>query len=495
MKNYCFVILIGLLLSACGAANKAYQPNQKYGKEALISDYNIARKILSSKHPSLYWYTSKDSMDYYFEAQANQITDSMTAQQFIWQVMAPLINKIHCGHTSISMGKSYQKWRRLHKPSSFPFHLKVWNDSMVVMGTVYNKDTLLKKGTLIKSINDLQSTAIIQTMLNHLPEDGYAHNVNYIRISSNFPTLHTNIFGLSKNYRIQYIDSLGKLSDTVIAAFVDSKPQGGKVKKTVKAKQKRFPKNWAYRSLEIDSTHQKAFMRLNNFSNGSLRRFFKKSFKSLKQNQVKNLVIDLRYNGGGFVNKSILFTKYLSQKPFKVADSVYATARTLAPYTNYFKGGNWNNIKLYFLGRKKSDAKYHLQRYERKNYKPKTKFRFDGSIYILINGPSFSATTLMLNAIKGQSNIVLVGEETGGGWYGNSGILLPEFVLPNTQTRLRMPLFRLVQFQHNEANKGKGVPPDILVPTSYDALIKGYDMKIKMVDALIDSAIHQSLIK
>jgi C-terminal processing protease CtpA/Prc len=167
----------------------------------------------------------------------------------------------------------------------------------------------------------------------------------------------------------------------------------------------------------------------------------------------------------------------------------------LAPYTNYFKGGNWNNIKLYFLGRKKSDAKYHLQRYESKNYKPKTKYRFDGNIYILINGPSFSATTLMLNAIKGQSNIVLVGEETGGGWYGNSGILLPEFVLPNTQTRLRMPLFRLVQFQHNEAHKGKGVPPDILVPTSYDALIKGYDMKIKMVDALIDSATRQSSIK
>ena len=486
MKNFVFLLLIVLLLCSCSAVHQAHQPNQKFGKAALMKDYNIAREILTTKHPSLYWYTSKDSIDYYFDTQAQLLKDSMTAQQFVWQIMAPVVNKIHCGHTSIGMSKSYEKWKRFHKPSAFPFHLKVWNDSMVVMNTVYEKDTLLKKGTLIKSINGIESSAIIKKMLSHLPEDGYAHNVNFIRISSNFPLLHTYVFGLSDNYHIQYVDSLANVKDTIIAAFVESKKTRKNEIKLANIKQQRKPKNWTSRSLEIDSSHQKALLRLNNFTAVGLRRFFKKSFKTLHSKQVPNLIIDLRYNGGGFVSKSTLFTKYISKKPFKVADSVYATVSSLAPYTSYFKEGRWNNIKLRILGRRQSDSTFHLERYERKMYKPKKHLRFDGNIYILINGPSFSATTLFLNAIKGQSNVVLVGEETGGGWYGNNGILLPEIILPNTQTRLRMPLFRLVQFNHLESHKGKGIPPDIFVPTHYDALINGYDMKLKVVDSLIN---------
>ncbi len=95
-------------------------------------------------------------------------------------------------------------------------------------------------------------------------------------------------------------------------------------------------------------------------------------------------------------------------------------------------------------------------------------------------GLVFLATALLCNALKGQKDILLVGEETGGGWHGNSGIMIPDIKLPHTKTTVRLPLYRVVQYNH-VLKTGTGVPPDWYIGTSYDALKKGYDFKMKEV--------------
>jgi hypothetical protein len=80
MRQYFFYLLVPLLVSC--AASRNYNPNKKYSKQQLQQDYTLLREILESKHPSLYWYTSKDSMDFYFDAGYNSIRDSMTELQF-----------------------------------------------------------------------------------------------------------------------------------------------------------------------------------------------------------------------------------------------------------------------------------------------------------------------------------------------------------------------------------------------------------------------------
>jgi C-terminal processing protease CtpA/Prc len=152
----------------------------------------------------------------------------------------------------------------------------------------------------------------------------------------------------------------------------------------------------------------------------------------------------------------------------------------VAPYGKYIKGGFLNSIEMMFITKKKKDGKYHIGHLERKVYRPKTKNHFDGKVYVLINGPSFSATSLMCNTLKGQKDILMVGEETGGGWHGNNGIMIPDIKLPHTKATVRLPLFRVVQFNH-VPKTGTGILPDWYIGTSYDALIKGYDYKMREV--------------
>ena len=105
-------------------------------------------------------------------------------------------------------------------------------------------------------------------------------------------------------------------------------------------------------------------------------------------------------------------------------------------------------------------------------------------MYVLISGSTFSASALFSNAVKGQPGIVLVGEDTGGGWYGNNGILIPDIVLPNTHIKVRLPLFRLVQYNH-VVKDGSGIKPDIFIGTNYAALLKGIDYKMQVVMEMI----------
>jgi len=85
--------------------------------------------------------------------------------------------------------------------------------------------------------------------------------------------------------------------------------------------------------------------------------------------------------------------------------------------------------------------------------------------------------------VKGQKNITLVGEETGGGWYGNSGIMIPNITLPHTKLKVRLPVFRLVQYEHI-STKGTGVMPDIYVGPDWRDILNGVDTKIEVVKEL-----------
>ena len=65
-----FPVVAGMLmlLSACTASRDAYNPALRYSPEELREDYDLLRRLMERYHPSLYWYTPKDSMDMAFDA-------------------------------------------------------------------------------------------------------------------------------------------------------------------------------------------------------------------------------------------------------------------------------------------------------------------------------------------------------------------------------------------------------------------------------------------
>ncbi|RYF89398.1 MAG: peptidase S41, partial [Chitinophagaceae bacterium] len=168
---------------------------------------------------------------------------------------------------------------------------------------------------------------------------------------------------------------------------------------------------------------------------------------------------------------------------FKIADSLYAVKRS-SKYSKYIEMQSMYWFMMQFITHKKRDGKYHFGYLERHVFKPKKKHHFNGEIYLLTGGNSFSATALFAKKLQGQSNVTIVGEETGGGAYGNSAWMLPDVTLPVTGVRFSLPKFRLVMDQEAVAG-GRGVMPDVEVPPTVESIRRGVDPKVEAIRDII----------
>ena len=86
--------------------------------------------------------------------------------------------------------------------------------------------------------------------------------------------------------------------------------------------------------------------------------------------------------------------------------------------------------------------------------------------------------------MKGQQNVTVIGEETGGGAYGNTAWMIPDVVLPHTKVRFRLPRFRLVM-DKELVQQGRGVLPDIEVAPNLETIRMGIDPKVEAVRQII----------
>lgn len=477
------------LISWAASAQQISPSLPKQPASLLREDLQLLKKILEANHPSLYWYTPQHTLDSFFQSALAQIKDSMNEVSFR-NTVAAYVSKIQCGHTAVRNSKQFTKKYSRLSTLRFPLHVKVWDDSMVVLSSLRPRDSVFVRGTKILHINQMSGRQFVDTFSNYISGDGPGNRYATQQISGNFGAFYKNVLGLDSLYAISFINRAGKQVDTLIpninpAAIAAPRKDTSSATvgyKLPSKKEIRRAQKAEKRLLTIDTAKHTAFIRLGSFSGAGTGRFIRSSFRKIKKAGAENLIIDLRTNGGGKVSNSTLLTRYLSDHSFKVADSVVRNSRGLS-YTRHINSALIYSLGLFFSGKKQEDGKYHFTRFENKRWDPIEKNHFTGSVYLLQGGYSFSATTLFLGEMKGQQNVKLVGEETGGGYYGNSAMLLTYCTLPNSGLRVTLPLYRLVINKNRP--KGGGVLPDIYVPPSSAAIERGVDSKLEKIMSLI----------
>jgi Peptidase family S41 len=486
-------ICTGIFLAgSCSSSRQIYNPQKKYPPALLQSDYSLFRQILEKSHPSIYWYTTKDSMDYYFDQGYQSLGDSMTEIQFRDE-LAYVISKIDCGHTSVKGSKAFNRYIDTASALAFPFALKFWADTMVITANLRRKDPILQRGTIVKSINGYTASALTDTLFNYITTDGYSINGKYQSLSTGFAfaNLYKNVMGLTDSMDIHFMDSLGVEKQVYVKPYdfkadtmnKNTLSHGPPAKGSGKKKER--PSFYLSSvNLQLDTVMKTGFMTVATFDRSNhLKKFFKNSFKVLQKEQIKNLIIDVRSNGGGDAGLSTLLTRYITDHKFKLADSLY-TIKPPAEYKKYIQKSFWYGLVISAVTKKGKDGKYHFRYFEKHYYSPKEKNHYEGQVFILIGGNSFSATTLFAGSLKGQKNVTLVGEETGGGYYGNTAWIIPDVTLPNTGLRFRLPRFRMV-VDKDRIKNGRGIIPDVWALPTSDAIRNGIDFKAMKVKELI----------
>lgn len=155
----------------------------------------------------------------------------------------------------------------------------------------------------------------------------------------------------------------------------------------------------------MDSAQHIAHLRIRSWDNGPYKRFYKEAFQKIREAGTAYAVLDLRDNTGGRLEEIQHLYSYLVDKPFQFLQET--ETKTKIPHVKKFFAPN-SGVFDYFLNglatpflavhnlimsRTENGKRYFKLSYE-KMAKP-NRLNFKGKVYVLINGVSFSASSIL----------------------------------------------------------------------------------------------------
>ncbi|MFN8347961.1 MAG: S41 family peptidase [Spirosomataceae bacterium] len=486
-----FFIVFCLFFTAC---SRQYDPQKNYSVEQLRQDFSLMRHALEEAHPGIYRYTSPDSIRWIFDQTFQKLDHPMTERQFR-RTVNPVFSYIRCGHTDIYPSKDYTRYLKKNKPKEFPLTVYYSQNQLRILQN-RTDDSTLTVGTEILSLDGRSVAQVTDEMRRLIPSDGYNQTFKNTVINGSFGSFYRYLYGNNDTFNIMVKDSTGQKRALVLTFTKPPKttkktppkpidtPKPNTVPSTPPRSKPQIPKPDKRRNLRIsDKDSSVAILDINTFRDYKYRRFYRKSFRQIKEAPIQHLVIDLRANGGGLAAAGINLMSYLMDAPFIVYDSLEANRKR--PSFNRHYGSKIQRFMARHFRSKKITPDKIQNIATGKVHKPNRKYAFKGNVYLLTNGGSFSAAAIFPSMIKQYNpRAVVIGRETGGGQYGCNAFISPYLTLPNTRAKVRIPMFKIVLHLPGR-DKGRGVMPDIPVEFSFDDVRANRDRDMLKVYELV----------
>ncbi|MCI4671846.1 MAG: S41 family peptidase [Bacteroidia bacterium] len=463
---------------------------KEMSKKEILIDFRIFKDILAQGHPNLYEYTSQmkwDSLFRKFEKErVNQITDS----DDLFRDLSHLADQARDGHLQLL----HPEMKPI--PPMFPLLLKVIDEKLFAD----TDDFEIPIGSEILEINGIGSPEILSSLLKYAPSDGYSLPKKYRQVEKEFGILHLYEYGSQENYTvsIQRPDGIPLTKEIAPQSFSQIgnryPKRNSHFAKYHQSKDptayfmQRMAEQWPF-VYYIDSINA-AVLTVHSFGFDPVE--FKSRliglFKEIRKRKSTNLIIDVRQNPGGYRINAIHLFSFLTKEPFqqRVAESVITEKLPYKEHIIYQMGDFEDFFRTYFVdGKKKKGGIFLYEDHSKAEMLPSKK-AFKGKTFVLTGGNTFSAASAFALNAKNTSEIKLVGEETGGGYYCHTGQFPVVYELPNSGIRLRMSLVKIDHYVLDQSvSKGSGVLPDMKVDLSLEDLIQGKDSQLDFVIQLL----------
>jgi hypothetical protein len=512
--TYLYLIITASILFSCVSKEKFNgKIRAKHSLSELKEDLEVIKLSLEEGHPGLYWYISKEQLDFKFDSIGSLLTDATTSIQF-YHMVAPLVAEVKCGHTRLVYpGIKLTKFQKdsVKKAGSSPLsQVYYFIDSNKIFVRAANNKELINsiKATEILAIDSIPAEEIVKKTKLLFGSDGYNQTFYDHVLTKSFAAYYYLQFGRkdSSILQLKKINKPDSVYNYVLKTFKSAKPSGEvnkltpeeikkrDLEKKLAKKQKRKDK---YKGFDTDGSpilslkydtllNSTAIMKVKSFSADAANhnKFFKESFAELKEKGIQNLILDLRDNGGGRLTACNKLFRYLYDKPHQYTGRSSMASRyfTTSKYIDH-KGLNGYRSPFRMLFVKKDTAGFYTWLPTSKELKP-LENSFDKNLIVLVNGYSFSATSLLSANLQQVNRGIFVGEETGGGYNKCTAGTMPYINLPNTKLRLRLPL-KVIQTTNQRSLEGRGVFPKYEVLETIEDVLAKKDVVMDKAQGLI----------
>ena len=459
----------------------------KIKKERLLNDLEILYQGLDKFHSGMYWYTPKDSVDMAFQEVRMKITNDLNVLEF-HKLIAPLVALSREDHTDIYRPKIVRE-KLNSEIRLLPLTVVFLGEELYCVKNGSDFQEFALEGKQIESINGEVPTSIVDKIGNLFASDGFIKIVKYSDLEGfNFTTYYYYYYGQVDQFNIKLKGIKKPLIIKPLKTKAISQNLNSRYKETIKADAKEVI---AYKILN-DSV---AYLGIHTFDNDDIKKyskekklsvFLKNSFKSIKENNIQILVVDVSKNNGGSEGNEGLLYSYFGenyQKYKKVSTKTQkATLDNEVDKPITLKAFGF--FERLFINKKMEDGSLERRESIGKGlmaYKKEPDYKYSGKTHVLISPVTYSGGSEFCNMMYTQDLATFVGQETGGGYLGNTSGYSQELVLPNSQIEIDIPALQFVMNVKPILPFGSGVIPHYEVIPTFEQYTNGENASLNYI--------------
>ena len=479
-------------------AEKIFTPAQ------LKEDFEILKKTVTAMHPGIYRYQTPQSLEKSFAGYENELKNPLSEGEF-FRLLSRVANEFYCGHTYLNPynQKSLVRERLFGGKTYLPFYFQIIDGKIIV--TQNASSNALAKGSEITRINGVSAKKIIETLLGVTKGDGrktLAHRLQSIELTRfeaeryalfdwYFPLFFP--FG-SETLTIEAVDFATGRKKRFQTPALTKEARTAEIAKR-DGPSPTYDDGWKF-EIGNDST---AYLKIENSITWRLkkidfRKFLAAAFAELRTKNVKNLIVDLRGNGGGDTDLGFELSKYLAKKELPNYLAGRRLVRNVLPqndllkYLDTYSDELKNNLKnglsadLY----KKAENGYFeiLPNAGVTDYPPVRPYQnnFTGRTFIISDASNASAAFQFLEYAQENRLGTIVGQPTGGNKQGINGGNYYFLYLPNSKIEIDIPVYFQAPLS---AKSDEGVVPDVAVKRAPADVGNNFDREMAAIKDLI----------
>jgi C-terminal processing protease CtpA/Prc len=470
----------GIQIQSVASETRIQVPTETLPLAEIRADFDLLRKALEEAHSGLYRYSTKVEMDRLFDAQRAKLNGPATKAEF-GAIVVEMLARIRCGHTGLTPDPETQT--QLANSRMFPLRMMVEGRRLVVLFNNTADDQTIRPGMEIIEINGRKAGDILNRILPNMTADGDIETGKRARLQRSFGQNYWLFIEQAADFKVIARDAAGKTVTAKLTGVTeaDRAKNQNPVNADLQANIAKLDGSRENVSMRFIKEPDIALIRIRGFGGKEYPQWIEDTFRTLREKGTKTLVIDLRGNGGGADMYGATLVSYLTDKPFRYFDHI--NVKTISP--SFKEYSDWKTDQETKLregttavptGGYLVNAKGHPGVAEQ----PPGKYPFAGKVFVLIDGGTFSTAADFCAVTHHLKRATFIGEETGGGYYGNNSGVQTIVTLPHSKMRIRVPMYEYWNAVPGYPGKRRGTQPDHTVETTVSNLLRGVDQQVEM---------------
>lgn len=464
----------------------------------LQEDFQFYREMLEETHPALYRYTPKAIMQARLDSMEKLLNQPMFVYDF-YQLLAAFNADIRCAHSAIVPARKLRPYM-MKSIKTLPFYCYPIDGKQYLLFNG-SADERIQPGFELTHINGRSYQEIAERIRRYTWADGYAQAPKEKLLEGTlFGMMYYLLIEQTDQFDCTFKDLEGKSISVQVPAqqfmYTQQHFKKNPVNQEVLRVYKKNPAAWSLTMLK-DMPHT-AVLRMGKFGHKKaasddeaqqvIRGFLDDAMKKIHKKNIQHLIVDVRYNSGGWDIMGVELLSYLMKQDtiidyYEKLHAVMNSSKFLAysDLANVSPEEIKAELKLQKDGTFRLRPSYNLSL---QAYRSKSN-RFTGQVYILMDKNTGSSGSEFTAVAKSYNIGTFVGEEVGGAYEGGNGSTFIDMVLPNSKFYVRSPLVYYQNAVTPVSEKGRGTLPDYEVtPLPEDLLIR-YDRQMEFVKGLI----------